>query len=250
MKQIIILLVVSFLIIQAESFAKPSVSKISTNTNINNLRKMGAVVAFNRRPDGSYCQVDVRGNTKLTPSFVKPSGGYSPLPKNNISVCSFQERKILQKTTKKFNIQGARVQKTSAGALLGSLAKSAGVGCVFGMGIAWLFGNNSNEQKTEATALCVECSTDKAGEDTDLKKELALLGGNIVGGTVIAGATSVTPIDKTLPALNKNGILALKQFIKSVAKPPSAVLGGGISGAILCGDGTTYLLKSNPKTNL
>ena len=106
-------------------------------------------------------------------------------------VCSESDIKAFQKGAKKLNLKGAKGQKTSVGALLGTLAKSAGVGCVFGAGISWvadMWKGNSNEEKTEAKAPCVDCANQKSEEEKELSKlkRTILAGGGMVIGTKIA----------------------------------------------------------------
>ncbi len=158
-----------------------------TANNLVELNKMRATVALKRKPDGSFCQLDVRGNSKLTPSFVKSAHRKASTPKSDTPVCSKSDIKAFQKGAKKLNLKGAKGQKTSVGALLGTLAKSAGVGCVFGAGISWvadMWKGNSNEKKTEAQAPCVDCANQKnktEKEIEDLKTTTAIAAGVLSG---------------------------------------------------------------------
>ncbi len=172
---------------------KPWVNRVSTTEALMQLNNMGAVMAFKPTPNGGFCRIDVRGRTKSTPSFVKPAGGRDPLPKSTTPACSSQEQKAFQQTAKKMQIKnGVTAQKTS-GAILGALAKSAGIGCVFGAGIAWIadmFSGDSEDKKTQASANCVDCANKKSKEAKEVEEIRAATivaagaGGGIATGIV------------------------------------------------------------------
>ncbi len=192
MKVLLFLIVLSFSHI---------ISANQKGTNLVELNNMRATVALKRKPDGSFCQLDVRGNSKLTPSFVKSAHRKASAPKSNAPICSESDIKAFQKGAKKLNLKGAKGQKTSVGALLGTLAKSAGVGCVFGAGISWvadMWKGNSNDEKTEARSSCIDCanqSTEEEKEVKDLKatNRLIMGGGAVTGGLV--GLKPPSPVD-------------------------------------------------------
>ncbi len=155
---------------------------------------MRATVALKRKPDGSFCQLDVRGNSKLTPSFVKSAHRKASAPKSDTPVCSKSDIKVFQKGAKKLNLKGAKGQKTSVGALLGTLAKSAGVGCVFGAGIAWvsdMWRGKSNDEKTEAGSSCVDCANQKSKEEKEVK-DLKTTTRSILAGGAAGGLIGIT----------------------------------------------------------
>ncbi len=154
MKTIIILLL--FLSLGACVTTKPKDPSLSKIENHKNTREIASrvplkvVVALKKRDDGSYCQIDMRGNSNLTPAFVRSASYSVTSPTNkNVSVCSSKERKAFQKTLKKSYLAGSQAKKTNlAGAVIGTVAKSAGIGCIFGSGFAWvmnLFSGDHND---------------------------------------------------------------------------------------------------------
>ncbi len=166
-----------------------------------NLNQMRAVVAFRKRLDGSFCQVDVRKQSQFTPSFIKTAHRNTRVSINNTSVCSAKEQKSFKKNVKHFNLEGVKAQKTNiVVALAGSVLKSAGIGCVFGSIAGYLdhkFGSHgektvkkileeegvlpeTSESQTEAGTTCLECEREK--------KQKAFLG---FGGGVIGAITAL-----------------------------------------------------------
>ncbi len=132
-------LVALSLAIQLLALAKPHPKPWSLPHNLN-LNKMRAVVAFKQRSDGSFCQVDVRKDSQLSPSFVKTARFNKNVSINNKNACSVKERKAFQKTASKFNLRGAKAKKTSVlvGVAGSAIFKSAGIGCIFGTVVGFL----------------------------------------------------------------------------------------------------------------
>ncbi len=172
-------------IIRKENQARRGLSA----NNLVELNNMRATVALKRKPDGSFCQLDVRGNSKLTPSFVKSAHRKASAPKSDTPVCSKSDIKVFQKGAKKLNLKGGKAQKSSlAAAILGSTAKAAGLGCVFGAGISWVANMFSDNEKTEAGSSCIDCANQKSKEEKevkDLKSKVAGVSGGLAGATVL-----------------------------------------------------------------
>ncbi len=241
--------------------------------NLVELNNMRATVAFKQKPDGSFCSLDVRGNSKLTPSFVQSAHRKASSPKSSAPICSESEKKDFQKTTKKLNLKGAKAQKTIAamisGAIVGGLASCILVGPSVALGnwainklglrveirkdefkiktgeenntkikgeeghkfnigskigglandivdkvddtVDDIVGNDSNDQKTEAQAPCIDCTNKKRTEEENLDTFRTVVAA-ILGGVVGIRTRTLT------------GVVA------------------GISGAIFCENGVTYLL--------
>ena len=134
---------------------------------------MRAAAGLHQKLDGSFCAIDIRGKSALTPSFVKPSlSAKSSMPKG-VPVCSAKETKAFQKKIKTAYLQtqdGAHMQKTMGGAVLGSVIKGLGMGCIVvsGMHLFMRFfafldnGDPVNNrmsiaQQTEAKGTCFAC---------------------------------------------------------------------------------------------
>ncbi len=194
---------------QTGSNQSSALSGLSANSQLANMR---ALVAFRKKPDGSYCQVDVRGNAKLTPSFVKPASFDEALLKSDISFCSSKEKKSFQKIARGFSLKGGQVQKTSvAGVALGALLKSAGFGCAFGAGLSLLFDvlggsgfYGQSDKKTQSSATCIDCVEKQKPMDPFLK---GLSGFSGVTAGIIIGDRENTP------ELRQQVIKELKQKI-------------------------------------
>ncbi len=150
---------------------------------------MRATVALKRKPDGSFCQLDVRGNSKLTPSFVKSAHRNVKIPESDVPICSDNDMKDFQKKVKKLNLKGTKIRKTNvAGFVLGSLAKSVGFGCVFGAGSAWIidkladrFKKKKEDKKTEAGSSCIDCSNKKSTEVKEVEGLREITVGSSIG---------------------------------------------------------------------
>ena len=131
---------------------------------------------LHKRSDGSFCAIDPRGKSALTPSFVKPSLSAKPSMPKGVPVCTAKETKAFQEQAKRayLQTQGGHIKKTSAGALLGSTLKGMGVGCVVVAGANLIVESmtalfrfaknddtlrtNNRESLTEAKGICVECA--------------------------------------------------------------------------------------------
>ena len=172
-------------IIRKENQARRGLSA----NNLVELNNMRATVALKRKPDGSFCQLDVRGNSKLTPSFVKSAHRNVKIPESDVPICSDNDMKDFQKKVKKLNLKGAKIRKTNvAGFVLGSLAKSVGFGCVFGAGSAWIidkladrFKKKKEDKKTEAGSSCIDCSNKKSTEVKEVEGLREITVGSSIG---------------------------------------------------------------------
>ena len=141
------------------------------------LPNMRMSAGLHKRSDGSFCAIDPRGKSALTPSFVKPSLSAKPFTPKGVPVCNAQETKAFQKKIKTAYLQtrdGAQLQKTMGGAVLGNVMKGMGVGCVVVAGANLIVESmtalfrfaknndtlrtNNRESLTEAKGICVECA--------------------------------------------------------------------------------------------
>ncbi len=211
------------------------------------LPSMGAVVAFKQLSDGTYCQIDVRGNNKLTPDFIKPSGGSDPLTSSDIPVCNLREQKDFQKQAENSYLINGHAQKTAGAVAL--IAGGFAYGCFFGVFISSVYGYLSTLFFPISRCNTNDCRKHRADIQSDedgVKNYLSVFAGfpsGLVFSPVLAKELSMSIVARKHPEL--------------YAKPPRSIpllsfygLTGGISGAILCEKGTTYLLTDNPKTNL
>ncbi len=158
--------------------------------------------AIRQKSDGSYCAVDLRGRSNLTPSFAKSAHKNSANVAKGIPKCSAKESKYIKKVSKKvyLNNGNPRVIKTSALA-------SAGLGCVFG-GIGALIASvlasddksssdkkKNKESKTEASSVCVDCIDKHSPQDPALTDAGVIM--PIVGAIALQQSTSKSSkIDK------------------------------------------------------
>ncbi len=187
------------------------------------LAQMGAVVALKQLPNGDLCYMDVRGNDKFTPDFIKPSGGSDPLSISDIPVCNSEEQKDIQAQAKNSYLTNGHAQKAIwHGAIIG-----AGAGCFMGFfyGIGTTTASNSNVR-------------------------VGLSGTMVGAGTV--GAVEAHAIIQELIALESKGASGAVTFAawKRVFKSMLTGAGPGLAGAIVCKEGITYLLSDTPKTNM
>ncbi len=208
---------------------KPSPQKPTRQVaQVSNLR---AFVAFKQLPDGSYCQINVRRNNKLTPNFVQPDGGSDPLPKNDIPICSEKDKRDFQNQAENFYLKGNVIQKTSLSAagtagisIVATAIKSGLIGCFFGAGVSWFSSFLDFSKKQLITA-------------------------DVIGGGLIGFAGAIDIASKTMdniPQTPSNAKARVGGIGGSLIAGPAT----GIAGAIVCEDGTTYLLSDTPKTDM
>ncbi len=183
------------------------------NSELSNMR---AVMAFTPREDGSYCLIDVRGNSKLTPNFVKADGGNDPLSENNIPYCNKKEIEDFQKQAEISYIEGLHIKKTNPGsaAIMYGLS-SMGIGCLFGTIVALGTDNEYFRSKS------------------NFERQKLIL--DMVVGTITGIGMGIT-----------HSLL----YLMSEVAGYSTSIAGGIAGALICDTGTTYFLSGNPKTDL
>ncbi len=236
MKHIITLLL--FLSLGACTTTKPRVAdkkskiarKIAENITASNMRfllsKMGAVFALKPKSDGSFCYVDVRGNPKLTPAFVKPDGGHDQLSISDIPVCDKEEKKDFQKQAKNLYIEGLPAKKTSYLAILNtvglSISRGAGLGCLFGAGLTMV---------NDIFSLLTE-------------KGMSL--SHKIGGGIMGASEATDTLRNNFPNKSAVGVTAR---IGGVGLSYTSGIASGITGAILCEGGIIYVLK-NKKTDM
>ncbi len=153
---------------------------------------MRASAGFYRQESGDICMVDVRGQFRMTPSFVKPAGTRTKVTAG-VPPCSAKEQKAFRQKTKSLyltNKQG-RVYQTAAPALaMGAVGvmKHLGFGCVAGslyrlavefavwdsikkMAGAFSSADKKIESQTEAGSLCHQCVQGVKKSTTDDKEQ-------------------------------------------------------------------------------
>ncbi len=171
----------------------------------NQLSKMQVVAGLQRKSDGSFCMVDVRGQPKLTPSYVKTASQSSALPKEVFfEECNTKQQRQFKQTANTTYLKGDPAKKVVLGSALSSIAKASGLGCVVGSGIVFtahflsqLLKDDKKESSTQAKAPCIDCQKNQNEDAKKAKAIIGALGATGAGGGFSAAYTN-TQDKKTL----------------------------------------------------